>query len=55
MNEYDEIVSEEELAQLNAEVRERVKGKTLLDRAREVLGPDATQTEAEFLEAMGLL
>lgn len=40
---------------LNAEARARTARKTLLERAQEVLGPDATQTEAEFLEAMGLL
>ena len=48
-------VTPEEMERMNAETAARTAHMTILDRAREVLGPDATEAEAEFLYEMGLL
>lgn len=48
-------VTPEEMARLNEESRRRTAGRTRLEQARDVLGPDATEAEAEFLYEMGLL
>lgn len=48
-------ISWEEMQRMNAETRARNAHKSILEQARETLGPDATETDAEFLYEMGLL